>query len=111
MRKIQVAVSKLGMRLLRNNVGTYQDKKGNWVKYGLCVGSSDLIGWMPITVTREMVGMKIAVFVSVEVKTETGKATPEQLNFIEAVNLAGGVAVIARSIEDVENVLKKLGFL
>lgn len=106
MRQIQVGLSVLGARLLRNNVGKYEDKEGNWVQYGLCIGSSDLIGWMPITVTQEMIGMKIAVFSAVEVKTETGRTTPEQVNFIEAVKRAGGIAVVARSLEDAESVIK-----
>ena len=41
------------------------------IKYGLCNGSSDLIGWTPITITPDMIGKKIAVFTAIEVKKKT----------------------------------------
>lgn len=48
--------SKAGVRLWRNNLGSYRDERGNWVRYGLCndsaklnaaLKSSDLIGIGP----------------------------------------------------------------
>lgn len=69
---------------------------------GLCTGSSDLIGWKTITITSEMVGSRVAVFVAVEVKTPKGRATDEQKAFLDAVHNAGGIAVLARSVEDAE---------
>ena len=59
------------------------------IKYGLCVGSSDLIGW-----TRRD-GQ--AVFTAIEVKTDRGRPTAEQSTFIAHVQAAGGIAGIARS--------------
>ena len=56
---------------------------------GLTVGSGDLIGWTPT-----------GRFLSVETKTTTGRVTPEQIRFQEAVNLAGGVGVVARSEDE-----------
>lgn len=38
---------------------------------------------------------------AIEVKTKTGRVTPEQNAHIERVNAAGGVAFVARSVEDV----------
>lgn len=67
--------------------------------FGLCVGSSDLIGFREITITPEMVGQKIAAFLAVEVKAEAGRPTTEQKAFIEAVRSRGGLAGIARSVE------------
>ena len=96
MRQIQVEASRHGVRLFRNNVGTLKDALGNYVKYGLCVGSSDLVGWAH----RHVDGAAVAVFVAVEVKSEKGRITEEQLNFIEAVKKAGGLAGVARSVED-----------
>jgi Holliday junction resolvase len=37
----------------------------------------------------------------IEVKTETGKVSPEQESFIENASRVGAVAFIARSINDV----------
>lgn len=63
-------------------------------------GGSDLIGFTPIVVTQAMVGMKIAVFTAVEVKTATGRPSPDQLRFVTYVKENGGYSGIARSPED-----------
>ncbi len=76
-------------RLFRNNVGRLQWAPGKWLNYGLCVGSSDLIGF---TLRGR--------FVACEVKYK-GKLTKEQANFLEQVNAAGGLGIVARSVEDV----------
>ncbi|HUQ93849.1 MAG TPA: VRR-NUC domain-containing protein [Bryobacteraceae bacterium] len=73
---------------------------------GLCTGSSDLIGWTPVTVTPEMVGRKVAVFTAVEVKGEKGKIRPEQARFNAAVNEAGGVALFAFQEGAIDNLFK-----
>lgn len=66
------------------------------VSYGLVPGSGDDIGWQTITITPDMVGKKIAQFVSVEEKTKTGRAREDQENWRLQVNSAGGKAVIIR---------------
>ena len=103
MRQIMLAVSKLiGVRIFRNNTGFDSTNK---LRYGLIQGSSDLIGWKSITVTPDMVGQKVAVFVALEVKTTKGRATEEQKNFIAVVKGAGGKAEIVRSVTDAIKVL------
>ena len=47
-----------------------------------------------------MVGKQVAVFASVEVKTDSGRVKPEQQNWLEQVTKAGGLAVVARSPEE-----------
>lgn len=74
------------------------------MQYGLHKGSSDLIGWKSIEITPEMVGKRVAVFTAFEVKTKTGKASKEQVKFIDKVNKDGGVARIVRCKEDLNNV-------
>jgi len=93
------------VRAFRNNTGKLRDVNGQWVEFGLCIGSSDLIGWTSIEITPEMVGKKVAVFTAVEVKTPTGRATAEQTNFISRVREAGGIAGIARSPEEARNII------
>ena len=62
MRQIMLAVSKLkNVRIFRNNTGFDATNK---VRYGLVTGSSDLIGWQTVTITEEMVGKQVAVFVA-----------------------------------------------
>jgi len=43
---------------------------------------------------------------AIEVKTQKGKVSPEQLEFISKFNKSGGIAFVARSVEDVERELK-----
>jgi hypothetical protein len=70
---------------------------------GLCTGSSDLIGWTVKKITPDMVGKEIAIFTAVEVKKPSGRATKEQVNFINQINQSGGIAGIAKSdLEAVE---------
>lgn len=107
LQRLMLHFSTSGMRLFRNQTGTYQLPDGRWISSGLCVGSSDLIGWVPIVVTEAMVGRALAVFVAVEGKVGTRKATPEQARFIAAVQAAGGLAVVARSDEDVSEALAR----
>lgn len=95
------AIGTGAVRLFRNAVGGVCDQRtGNWIRYGLCEGSSDLIGWQSIEITPEMVGRRVAVFVALECKSETGRATPEQERFVAAVNAAGGIGAIVRSADE-----------
>jgi len=73
------------------------------VHFGLTVGSSDLIGLLPIKITQEMVGQTVAVFAAVETKTLTGEAKEKQNHFIDFINQNGGIGIIARSPEDLRN--------
>ena len=120
-KRIMLRASELGKRLFRNNTAmgwagkvqinhekdgslTAVVRKAHPLHAGLCVGSSDLIGFTPTIVTQEMVGRVVAVFTAVEVKDGT-KPTPEQLNFIEQVKKAGGIAGIAHSVDEFEGLL------
>lgn len=90
--------------MFRNNVGALEDKTGRVVRYGLCKGSSDLIGWRTVEVTPDMVGKPVAVFVALEVK-DRGRLTAEQAQFLAVVQSAGGIAAEVRSVEDAERAL------
>ena len=102
--KIRLAVGSGDVRLFRNNTGALLDMQGRLVKFGLCKGSSDLIGFRSITITPDMVGQKIAVFTAIEVK-DKGKATVEQKNFINIINNAGGYAGVAKNVNDAKKIL------
>ena len=103
--RIRLACSTGDCRLFRNNTGTLRDQNGRPVTFGLCKGSADLIGWKRVTVTPAMVGQQVAVFASIEVKTLTGRLRPEQKQWLEAVQAAGGIAGVARSVADAEILL------
>jgi hypothetical protein len=87
-------------RVFRNQVGTYRLEDGRVLRSGLAVGSADLIGWQSITITPEMVGQQVAVFLSVEVKSAAGKLSVDQTRWLDAVNKAGGIAIVTRSADD-----------
>lgn len=109
-RTLILHASQCGGTLFKNNVGMYKDQRGNVVRFGLCKGSSDLIGWTPIIITPDMVGSKIAVFTAVEVKlNKNGKyrATEEQKNFINAVKYNGGYAGVADCKEDFHQIISR----
>ena len=97
---IRLTCSTGATRLFRNNTGTLRDQHGRPVSFGLCKGSADLIGWRTVTITPEMVGQQVAVFTSIEVKSERGRLAAEQQQWLDAVLSAGGIAGVARSVED-----------
>jgi len=74
-----------GVRVWRNNVGV-DTMRG--IRYGLGVGSPDLVG------------IAWGRFVGLEVKTPTGRVSKEQTMWLDMVRRFGGVAGVARSVED-----------
>ena len=89
------------LRLFRNQVGQLPDPRtGRPVQFGLAKGSADLIGWKTIEVTPDMVGQRLAVFASIEVKTPTGRPTQYQQAWLDCVQNAGGIAGVARCVDD-----------
>ena len=116
--RILLACGSGSARLWRNNVGTGWAgqavkiqrrgmvavepgdiivRQGRPLHAGLCVGSSDLIGYRVVD--------GVAQFVALEVKSATGRATKEQTHFIDHINAVGGCAGIVRSVEDARTVL------
>ena len=93
------------VRLFRNNVGATKDARGRLIRYGLAKGSADLIGWVARKITPADVGETIAQFVSIEVKSSSGKPRPDQIAWQDAVNKAGGRAGIARTVDDAEKII------
>ena len=73
-------------------------RQGRPLHAGLCVGSSDLIGY------RQVDG--VAQFVALEVKSPTGRPTAQQVQFLDHIQSAGGLAGIARSVDDAAAILQ-----
>ncbi len=101
-------------RLFRNNVGmawqsnrTQKFRDGSMllvmprlVRFGLFKGSGDYIGWTSVQITQEMVGTRVAIFTSIETKRAKKSAkSDEQKRWIKVVNLAGGRAGFAETVE------------
>lgn len=128
-KKIMLALSNVGARLFRNNVGkcwigrskvitektTMTLNPGDVVitsarrfNAGLHKGSSDLIGWTPIEVTQAMVGGKVAVFTAPEIKSNKGRLSEDQKKFLKKLNDDGGIGFVARSEEEALQKLEDL---
>lgn len=86
-------------RLFNNPVGlAFAGKDKSYpIRYGLCPGSADLIGW------TEIDGR--AIFTAIEVKGTDGKAREDQLAFGRTVQRMGGIWCLARCVEDVEQAI------
>lgn len=98
--EIRLAVGRHpGATIWRNQVGVTVHA-GRTVTYGLCRGSSDLIGIREVLITPEHVGKTIGQFVALEIKTETGRLSAEQSMYLALVNKRGGVGVVVMSPED-----------
>lgn len=102
--RIRLAVSRGPTRLWRNNTGALRDEQGRLVRFGLCEGSADLIGYSTVTIGPEHLGQRLAVFTAIEVKTPTGRPTAQQAAFLEHIQQAGGRAGVARSVEEAERI-------
>ena len=86
---IRLRLSELGYCVFRANVGRFQTKDGRWFDTGLPRGFSDLVA------------VKDGRVYFLEVKTETGKPSEEQLRFLAVMrDRYGCVAEIVRSVDD-----------
>ena len=103
--RIRLACGRGAVRLWRNNTGALVDQQGRFVRFGLCKGSSDLIGLRSLEITPEMVGKRLAQFVALEVKTESGTVSTEQRAFLRLVQQLGGLGAVCRSIAQAQAVL------
>lgn len=79
----------IGIFAWRSNCG----RKGK-IRFGL-KGSADITG-----ILRD--GRRLEI----EVKDAKGKLSPEQIEFLETINRLGGLAFVARSVDDVVKALK-----
>lgn len=84
--QIRCALSKYGV-VIRMNTGNVQTQSGTYIRCGV-KGMSDLL----------FVGQGYIAWI--EVKTPTGKPSPEQIKFINRMRQLGHRAGIARSVEE-----------
>lgn len=108
---IQLEASKMGAKLFINTSGAFKDNTGRLVRFGLGhvrknqeFKSSDLIGFMPVEITPDMVGKKLPVFMAIECKKPDWKPTNSlreagQKIFIDVVKNNNGIASFVNSVE------------
>lgn len=82
-------------RLWRNNVGVTPDTH---IRYGLGLGSADLVGLVLTT----------GQFLAVEIKTPIGRLSPEQKAWLATITRLGGLALVLRSVEEAESLVTRL---
>jgi penicillin-binding protein-related factor A (putative recombinase) len=70
--------------------GIYVQARNTWIP-NQAPGVSDILGVL-----------KGGRLLAIEVKSPKGKVSPSQQKFIESINQAGGLAFVARSVEEVE---------
>ena len=100
-----------GVRIARNNTGVLKDERGIPVRYGLGLGSSDLVGICSMHISVHLnpedpsymaqyrttrVGRAFAL----EVKWPGEKPTADQVRWLAAVRRLGGFACVVHSIEE-----------
>lgn len=108
LKRVRLALSEAGTVNFRNQVGALRDTYGQLVRFGLCNGSSDVIGWTSRVVTQEMVGKKVAIFTAIETKRSVGGVRSEdQKNFVGTVQAAGGIAGFASSESEAVQIVKR----
>jgi hypothetical protein len=76
-------------RVIHQSHGTVTIADARMIQAGLTTGGADIIGIAPD-----------GRFLAVEVKTSKGRIRPEQTKFLQAVKNAGGIAGVARSVDD-----------
>lgn len=79
-----------------NSAGIYLKKTGSYIPMGM-TGISDILGILPN-----------GRFLAIEVKTKIGKLSENQEAFIAEITSRKGLAIVARSVDDVHNVLSAL---
>lgn len=103
---IMIDQAKRGVVLFKNVRGLFLslDEKRK-VKAGLLIpGASDLVGYKSVIITPDMVGKRIAILTTIEVKTQKGKAFDEQKYFIGKMKEAGALAGFARTEEQARSI-------
>jgi hypothetical protein len=89
----------LGIYAWRQNTGAgqYQDSSGQkrFVRFGI-PGVSDILGILPN-----------GRFLAVECKSETGKLSDSQAEFLAEIKQRGGLTIVAHSFRDIESAIEE----
>lgn len=80
----------------QNNGGVYDAKIGGYRRNSSTPGISDIIGFHK----------KSGQFIAAEIKIGRDKLSPFQERFLADVKKAGGVAMVLRTMDDLEQIIK-----
>jgi hypothetical protein len=84
-----------GLRIARMNVGAARDANGRVIRFGVR-GMADIMGILAPS------GRTVAI----ECKADGGRLRPHQRAFARMIRAHGGLYILARSVEDVEEALE-----
>ena len=87
-----------GLFVWRNNSGATRIAPDRWISFGK-KGSSDILGILPG-------GRALCV----ECKAPDGRLSPEQKQFLERVQGLGGLALVVRSWQELDQALRDSGY-
>jgi hypothetical protein len=94
--------------LYRNRRGMFPLPNGGMLPFGVGPpGSGDLIGYLRILITPEMVGRTLPIYTEIESKTDSGRLAEHQIKRIEELRDVQAIAGCARSADDCEEILKR----
>lgn len=77
-------------RLFRNNTGQLRNEAGGYVRFGLAVGSADLVGVLK----------PWGRFFALEIKTPSGRLTVQQKEWARTIRDFGGFVACVRSVDE-----------
>lgn len=75
---------------------------------GLPQGWPDLFGFVPVKITKDMVGKVLPIFAALEVKLPYQKPKESQKQMLEFLQHQNCLVGVARSLEDVEKILRNI---
>lgn len=112
-----IAASSEGARMFRQNTGQGWIGRGEQVPGGVFIANArpfhagfkgllDTSGFVPVTITADMVGQTLPVYAEIEYKTQTGRLSAEQVARIAYLCSVGAVTGVARSEADVRAIIR-----
>jgi len=81
------------VKMFRRNVGGFEGKKGQYIRFGQS-GQSDLWGWITEHRCLFCDRVQFGTHFEIEVKSDKGKPTQMQLNWLQMVAENNGIAIL-----------------
>ena len=107
---LQYLTTILGWMMWRSNSGGMKVEE-RYVQFNTAKGCSDLLGVIPISTKPEFSpAFSRGRFLAIEVKRSGKKPTALQQAYLDQVRDAGGLALVATSIDDLRKQLREAGY-
>lgn len=104
------SIGAIAGRDARELIRSLLEDKPRFTPFGLCKGSSDIVGIVSTSHGDSVTGIKpLGIFIAAEVKAPEPariKITDEQAAFLRVVNERGGVGRVVRSVDDMGQLIQ-----